>query len=126
MVKVILDTDICPDYDDVGAMAVLHSLAKRGEAEILATATCNAFPYALTAIRVINAFYGRDDIPAGVVRPDGVSMDDVGHNKRWPVFLFEKYGKPEYLKAEPAVRLYRRYHTLDIDEIAYLARKEEP
>ena len=25
-----------------------------------------------------------------------------------------------------AVRLYRRYHTLDIDEIAYLARKEEP
>ncbi len=108
MVKIILDTDICPDYDDVGALAVLHSLAKRGEAKILATATCNAFPYALTAIRVINAFYGRDDIPAGVVRPDGVSMDDVGHNKRWPVFLFEKYGKREYLKAEPAVRLYRR------------------
>lgn len=25
-----------------------------------------------------------------------------------------------------AVRLYRRYHTLDIDEITYLARKEEP
>ena len=25
-----------------------------------------------------------------------------------------------------AVRLYRRYHTLDIDEITYLSRKEEP
>ena len=25
-----------------------------------------------------------------------------------------------------AVRLYRRYHTLDLDEITYLARKEEP
>ena len=37
MVKIILDTDISPDYDDVGAMAVLHALAKRGEAEILAT-----------------------------------------------------------------------------------------
>ncbi len=24
------------------------------------------------------------------------------------------------------VRLYRRYHTLDLDEITYLARKEEP
>jgi inosine-uridine nucleoside N-ribohydrolase len=107
MVKIILDTDISPDYDDVGAMAVLHALAKRGEAEILATATCNAFPYALTSIRVINAFYGRDDIPTGVVRPDGVSMDDGMHNKKWPIFLFEKYGKPEYLKAEPAVRLYR-------------------
>ena len=30
MKKVILDTDISPDYDDVGAMAVLHTLAKRG------------------------------------------------------------------------------------------------
>ena len=25
-----------------------------------------------------------------------------------------------------AVRLYRRYHTLDLDEITYLSRKEEP
>jgi inosine-uridine nucleoside N-ribohydrolase len=89
-------------------MAVLHVLAKRGETEILGTATCNAFPYALTSIRIINAFCGRDDIPTGVVRPDGLSIDDVMHNKRWPVFLFEKYGKPDYLKAEPAVRLYRR------------------
>ena len=24
------------------------------------------------------------------------------------------------------IRLYRRYHTLDLDEITYLARKEEP
>ena len=108
MVKIILDTDISPDYDDVGAMAVLHVLAKRGETEILGTATCNAFPYALTSIRVINAFCGRDDIPTGVVRPDGLSIDDVMHSRRWPIFLFEKYGKPDYLKAEPAVRLYRR------------------
>ncbi len=108
MKKVILDTDISPDYDDVGAMAVLHALANRGEADILATATCNAFPYALTAIRVINAFYGRDHIPAGVVRPDGVAMDDGMHNRKWPVFLFEKYGRPDFLKAEPAVKLYRR------------------
>lgn len=108
MVKIILDTDISPDYDDVGAMAVLHELANHGEAEILATITCNAFPYALSSIRIINEYYGRGNIPTGVVRSDGPSMDDGMHNEKWPIALYKKYGKKEYLTAEPAVKLYRR------------------
>ncbi len=35
-------------------------------------------------------------------------MDDGLHKRKWPAFLFEKYGRPDYLRAEPAVRLYRR------------------
>ena len=35
-VSMILDTDIGPDYDDVGAMAVMHVLADRGEVKPLA------------------------------------------------------------------------------------------
>lgn len=42
-VNIIFDTDIAPDYDDVGAMALLHAFADRGEANILATISCNAF-----------------------------------------------------------------------------------
>ena len=34
--KVIFDTDIGPDWDDVGATATLHALANSGEAENLA------------------------------------------------------------------------------------------
>ena len=34
-VRVILDTDLSSDVDDVGAVAVLHALADAGEAEIL-------------------------------------------------------------------------------------------
>ena len=34
-VKLIFDTDIAEDCDDVGAMAVLHALADKGELEIL-------------------------------------------------------------------------------------------
>ena len=40
-VPVILDTDIGPDYDDVGAMAVLHALADAGEARPLAVMSSN-------------------------------------------------------------------------------------
>ena len=42
-VNIIFDTDIAPDYDDVGAMALLHAFADKGEAKILATISSNAF-----------------------------------------------------------------------------------
>ena len=35
--KVIFDTDMYTDFDDVGALAVLHALADAGECEILGT-----------------------------------------------------------------------------------------
>ncbi|MCU0354171.1 MAG: hypothetical protein MUD08_10610 [Cytophagales bacterium] len=40
-VNLIFDTDIGPDYDDVGAMAVMHALADSGQVNILATIACN-------------------------------------------------------------------------------------
>ena len=40
-VSLIFDTDMAPDYDDVGALAVLHALADSGEARILATVSSN-------------------------------------------------------------------------------------
>jgi len=38
-VKIFFDTGMETDCDDAGAMAVLHTLADRGECEILATVT---------------------------------------------------------------------------------------
>ena len=37
--KIIFDTDMVEDYDDVGAMACLHALADEGNCEILAMAS---------------------------------------------------------------------------------------
>ena len=36
-VHLILDTDLGPDYDDVGAMALMHALADSGQVNVLAT-----------------------------------------------------------------------------------------
>src|SRR5687768_16854650 len=44
-VKVIFDTDMDSDCDDLGALAVLHALADRGEVEILATVTSSQNPW---------------------------------------------------------------------------------
>ena len=67
--KVIFDTDIGPDWDDVGATAVLHTLANQGEAEILAMMVSSGGHSAIWGPQCLDAFntyYGRPDIPIGV------------------------------------------------------------
>ena len=64
-VPIILDTDIGPDCDDAGALAVLHGLAKRGEARIVGVMHCTSSPWGAGCIDAINAYYGRPDIPVG-------------------------------------------------------------
>ena len=64
-VRVILDTDLGIDVDDAGALAVLHALADKGEARILATVANVNDPYAPGALDAINTYYGRPNIPVG-------------------------------------------------------------
>ncbi len=63
--SIIFDTDIGTDVDDAGALAILHVLADRGEAEILATMSANRNRWSGPAIDVINTYYGRPDLPIG-------------------------------------------------------------
>ena len=67
-VSIILDTDIGTDVDDAGALALLHALASRREARILAVMSCNRNRWSAPAIDVINTYYGRPDIPVGASR----------------------------------------------------------
>ena len=65
-VKVVFETDFTLDVDDVGALATLHALADNGEAEILGISYNEVQRNAAAAIRAVNAWYGRSDIPIGV------------------------------------------------------------
>ena len=64
--KVIFDTDMCLDVDDVGARAMLHALADGGEAEILAVVFNEVHPSGAAAIDAINTWYNRGTIPVGI------------------------------------------------------------
>lgn len=74
--RIIFDTDMLTDFDDVGALACLHSLADAGECEILATVSSTRGNASVAAIEVINGYYGRPDIPVGSVKGMGI----VGEN----------------------------------------------
>ena len=66
--KVIYDTDMCADVDDVGALAMLHAMANMHEVELLAVCFNEVHPYGAPAIDAINTWYGRGDIPVGIFK----------------------------------------------------------
>jgi pyrimidine-specific ribonucleoside hydrolase len=105
-VSLIFDTDIGPDYDDVGAMAVLHALADSGKVKILATTASNQSPYIAGVLDVLNTYFGRPNVPIGVVRGRGVHLVA---SQKWDSLLVAKY--PHDLKsndkARDALSLYR-------------------
>lgn len=41
-VKLILDTDMGSDYDDAGAIAVMHNLSREGFVDVLAVTYCSS------------------------------------------------------------------------------------
>ena len=63
-VKIIFDTDIGGDCDDAGALALLHRLCDKGEAELLAITHCFNSPYNAGCIDAINRYFGRE-VPIG-------------------------------------------------------------
>ena len=73
--KIIYETDMCLDVDDVGALAVLHAMANNSEVEILAVCFNEVHPSGAAAIDAINTWYGRGDIPVGIYK-DPLSKPD--------------------------------------------------
>ncbi len=67
-VKVILDVDLAEDVDDAGALAVLHALADRGEAEILGVLVSSRNEWVAPCADAIDTWYGRPDLPIGYQR----------------------------------------------------------
>ncbi|MDF2958478.1 MAG: nucleoside hydrolase [Paenibacillus sp.] len=106
-VKVILDTDIGPDCDDAAALAVLHALAGRGEADILGITHCTSSPWGAGCIDAINRYYGRSDIRIGTLKEPGF-LDGEPYRK-YNRFICESYPNPYSRGKQPedAVALLR-------------------
>ncbi len=114
-VTIILDTDIGPDYDDVGAMALLHAFADAKEAEILATISCNTFETTVPNLSLLNTYFNRPEIPIGITK---ASLPNKKCDQQWAEYINGKY--PHALKsndeAQEAVALYRKILTEQLDQ----------
>lgn len=106
-VPVIFDTDIAPDFDDVGAMALLHAFADKGEAKLLATISCNTFQTTVPTLSVLNNYFHRPDLPIGVTRGDFPNKEC---GEKWAEFIIAKYSHnvKSTAEAQDALVLYRK------------------
>lgn len=106
--SIILDTDISPDYDDVGAMAVLHALADSGYITPLAVIASNAHPLVVPTIEILNTYYGRPNLP--IAAPKASNAPNEKAVQEWPEMLVAKY--PHTYKssadAPDAISTYRQ------------------
>jgi inosine-uridine nucleoside N-ribohydrolase len=87
-VKIIFDTDMGPDFDDVGAITILHALAAKGECEILATVASDGYSFIAPTIEVFNRYFQKPNIPIGVPGPDAPKFSCPNH---WNDSLAVKY-----------------------------------
>jgi pyrimidine-specific ribonucleoside hydrolase len=106
-VHVIFDTDMATDYDDIGAITLLHYFADHGQAKILATIANTKYPRIAAVLSVMNTYFKMPDIPIGV--PTGPASTDPDAQK-WSDTITAKY--PHKIKsndqAMDAVKLYRK------------------
>ncbi|MBS1501062.1 MAG: nucleoside hydrolase [Bacteroidetes bacterium] len=106
-VRIIFDSDMGPDYDDVGAITILHALADKGEARILATMASTKYDGVAGVLNVFNTYFNRADLPVGVPKGYALELRDWQH---WTDSLLAKY--PHKIKSNAqawdAVKLYRK------------------
>lgn len=124
-VDIIFDSDMGPDYDDVGAITILHAFADKGEANILATVASTKYEGVAGILNVFNTYFNRPGIPIGVPKGKALELRDWQH---WTDTLLIKY--PHKIKTNAvvpdAVQLYRKIlasrpdHSVTIVTIGFL------
>ena len=71
-IPVIFDSDMGPDYDDVGAITLLHAFADSGYINILATVASTKYEGVAAVFNVLNTYFKRPGLLIGV--PKGKAL----------------------------------------------------
>src|SRR6476661_7373216 len=124
-VAIIFDSDMGPDYDDVGAITLLHALADSGQAKILATIASTKYDGVACVMNVFNTYFNRPNTPIAVPKGNALTLRDWQH---WTDTLIAKY--PHRIKSNTdvpdAAALYREIlskqpdHSVTIVTVGFL------
>jgi len=87
-VAIIFDSDMGPDYDDVGAITLLHALADSGYVDILATIASTKYEGVAAVFNVFNTYFKRPGIAIGVPKGKALELKDSQH---WTDTVLKNY-----------------------------------
>ena len=85
---VIFDSDMGPDYDDVGALTLLHAFADSGYINILATVASTKSEGVAAVFNLLNTYFNRPGWLIGVPKGEALELKD---NQHWTESLLSKY-----------------------------------
>lgn len=104
MRRLLVETDIFSDVDDVGALAVAHALADEGRCDILAVGVNTPSIHGVPTVRAVNGFFGRPEIPVGRF-PE---QDDSVFERDYATFIVQNHPVPPSAEDDLAVTVHRR------------------
>jgi len=67
--RIIIDTDLFSDVDDVGSLAIANVLHNCHVAELAGVIINTLSKYGALAASVVNTYFGNPDIPIAAIRP---------------------------------------------------------
>lgn len=129
-VKVIFDTDIGNDVDDVLALSVLHALETRGKCTLLGITVTKPDELAAPFVDAMNTFYGRPGIPIGFTHarlPNAPSkflslVDTKDNGKfRYPHRLLRSSDAPDATRLLRTLLSREADHTVVIVQVGYFS-----
>ena len=109
--KIILDTDLCGDCDDVGALALLLNLEKQGLCRTLCITHCLHNRWAIEYTQRTLEWFGKLDIPFGRLDPALPSPFSRHWEDSYVRPLCEPSPRTDFPVPEDSVRLLRRVLT---------------
>jgi len=104
--RVIFDTDMDSDVDDVGALAMLYNLHKQKEIDLLGVIVTSDDPYAPECVSALNTYYGMERLPVGFLEGQPV----LTNHSRYTRQIAEEYPHPlpSWREAPSATATYRK------------------
>lgn len=87
-IPVIFDSDMGPDYDDVGALTLLHAFADSGYVKILATVASTKYEGVAAVFNALNTYFNRPGLLIGVPKGKALELKD---NQHWTDTILLKY-----------------------------------
>lgn len=108
--EILLDTDIGPDCDDAGALALLHHFSKKYGIRISGICNCTSNLYGCGAIDVIGRYCGAADIPIGMTDRKGFwdGPDTQHYNRLLSERFRTRYRPVGTHEPESAAKLYQK------------------
>lgn len=105
--RIIIDTDIGPDCDDVGAIALANIYENYNLCNIIGIGHCTSNQYGAGTIDVICGFYGHPNIAIGTYYGNGFLADEncMRYNQKITMQFPNRYRTQ---KPEEVVSMYRR------------------